>query len=255
MAAPKSIAIIIGSSRSPRVGPDVVEFVKNTIQSKAKLEGIKMSTVDISEYQLPVYDEPSVPAMIAEPDQYAHEHSRRWAGEIASHDGYVLVSPEYNYGMPGGVKNAIDYIYHAWKSKPIAVVTYGLDGGRTSSDQISNTLNRMGLQVRDILLLRTLTESHVVPFCFLLPLTETIEDTAWGSACTDELTPPQVSSTRPQLAFVGGPTGADTGAAMMTGKLGKDSLENWVEKAAADIVKAFEEVRDMVLSPTTKSKA
>jgi NAD(P)H-dependent FMN reductase len=149
MAPTKSIVIITGSTRTPRVGPHVAEFVKQTIQGKASLEGVEISAVDLAEFKLPVYDEPAAPAMIPEPDKYTHEHSRRWAQEIARHDGYVLVSPEYNYGMPGGVKNAIDYLFHPWKGKPIAIVTYGLNGGKTSSEQLEHTLSRMGLQVGD----------------------------------------------------------------------------------------------------------
>lgn len=30
--------------------------------------------------------------------QFEHEHSKAWSAEIAKHDGYVLVIPEYNYG-------------------------------------------------------------------------------------------------------------------------------------------------------------
>jgi NAD(P)H-dependent FMN reductase len=145
--ADKSIAIIIASSRNPRVGPDVANFVQQVIQDKGRLDNIKLSLIDVADYKLPVYDEPVPPAMVVEPDNYANEHSRRWAKEIARHDGYVLVSPEYNYGMPGSVKNAIDYLYHPWKGKPIAIVTYGLNGGKTSSEQLNNTLGRMGLQV------------------------------------------------------------------------------------------------------------
>ncbi|KAH8882043.1 NADPH-dependent FMN reductase [Thozetella sp. PMI_491] len=204
MAPTKSIVIITGSTRTPRVGPHVAEFVEQTIQEKASLEGVEVSAVDLAEFKLPVYDEPAVPAMIPEPDKYTHEHSRRWAQEIARHDGYVLVSPEYNYGMPGGVKNAIDYLFHPWKGKPIAIVTYGLNGGKTSSEQLEHTLSRMGLQV---------------------------------------------ASTRPQLAFSGGPSGPDTGAAMMTGDLGKVSLEDWTQNSVGDILKAFDQVREAVLSP------
>jgi NAD(P)H-dependent FMN reductase len=149
MAPTKSIAIITGSTRTPRVGPHIAEFVKQVIQEKASLEGVEISAVDLAEFKLPIYDEPAVPAMIPEPDKYTHEHSRRWAQEIARHDGYVLVSPEYNYGMPGGVKNAIDYLFHPWKGKPIGIVTYGLNGGKTSSEQLEHTLSRMGLQVCD----------------------------------------------------------------------------------------------------------
>jgi NAD(P)H-dependent FMN reductase len=149
MSSTKSIAIITGSTRTPRVGPDVAKFIQKTIQ-KADLQDVSLASVDLASFKLPVYDEPSVPAMIPEPDKYANEHSRRWAQEIARHDGYILVSPEYNYGMPGSVKNAIDYLYHPWKGKPIAIVTYGLDGGKTSSAQLDNTLSRMGLKVATI---------------------------------------------------------------------------------------------------------
>ncbi|PVI01081.1 hypothetical protein DM02DRAFT_525767 [Periconia macrospinosa] len=150
MSSTKSIAIITGSTRTPRVGPNVASFVRKTIQDKAGLQGVSLASVDLAEFKLPVYDEPSVPAMILEPDKYANEHSRRWAQEISRHDGYILVSPEYNYGMPGGVKNAIDYLYHPWKGKPVGIVTYGLDGGKTASDQLENSLSRMGLQVAAI---------------------------------------------------------------------------------------------------------
>jgi NAD(P)H-dependent FMN reductase len=85
--------------------------------------------------------------MIPEPEKYTHEHSRQWAKEIARHDGCVLASPEYNFGMPGSLKNAIDYLYHVWKGKPIALITYGLDGGKTCSEQLENTFRRMGLKV------------------------------------------------------------------------------------------------------------
>lgn len=147
MAAQKSIAIIIGSTRTPRVGVSISDFVKKTIETKANIDGVSVCTVDLADFKLPVYDEPSPPAMIPDADSYTHEHSRRWAREIASHDGYVLVSPEYNYGVPGGVKNAIDYVFHPWKGKPIALVTYGLGGGSHSSDQLQHILSKMSLQV------------------------------------------------------------------------------------------------------------
>lgn len=147
MATKKSIAIITGSSRNPRVGPHVAAFVKKTIEDKADLSDIDLHFVDIADFNLLPYNEPAVPAMIPEPDKYTTEHGRRWAQEIARHDGYVLVSPEYNYGMPGTVKNAIDYLYHPWKGKPIAIVTYGLNGGKTSSEQLNHVLSKMGLQV------------------------------------------------------------------------------------------------------------
>lgn len=160
MTSSKSIAIIIGSTRSPRVGSHVVDFIKKTVNSQANVQGVTVTTVDLKDFNLPVYDEPVVPAMVSDAENYAHEHSRRWAREIARHDGYVLVSPEYNYGMPGSVKNAIDFLYHPWKGKPIAIITYGLNGGKTSSEQLENTFSRMGLHVSLLIPLSCLLKFH-----------------------------------------------------------------------------------------------
>lgn len=40
-------------------------------------------------------------------------------------DGVIIVSPEYNYGLPGGLKNAIDWVSRMdnqpFKDKPVAI--------------------------------------------------------------------------------------------------------------------------------------
>ena len=61
---------------------------------------------------------------------------KRGANEHRPYDGYVFVSPEYNYGMPGGVKNAIDYLYNELTGKPILIITYGIFGGLKCSEQL-----------------------------------------------------------------------------------------------------------------------
>ena len=152
----KSIAIITMSTRTPRVGPNVAAFVKSTIESHYPdqtllKDKISLSTVDLAEYNLPVYDEQYViPAMITGPDapvQFAHEASRAWSAEVRRHDGYVLVIPEYNYGMAGGTKNAVDYLVHEWKGKPVCVVSYGVQGGKLASEQLTAVLAGVGLKV------------------------------------------------------------------------------------------------------------
>ena len=88
-----------------------------------------------------------MPANVPERGQFAHAHSKAWTAEIARHDGYVLVSPEYNGGVPGGVKNAIDYLRNEWKGQPIAIITYGVLGGNQSSDQLAQVLTRLKLRI------------------------------------------------------------------------------------------------------------
>ena len=37
----------------------------------------------------------------------------------------MFVTPEYNYGYPAPLKNAIDYLHFEWQHKPVAFVSYG----------------------------------------------------------------------------------------------------------------------------------
>lgn len=57
------------------------------------------------------------------------------------------MTPEYNLGVPGGVKNSIDYLYNEWIGKPVLIVTYGIHGGNLSSDSLKQTLSGMKLRV------------------------------------------------------------------------------------------------------------
>ena len=48
-----------------------------------------------------------------------------WADAIRSADALIIVSPEYNWSMPGGLKNAIDWVSRMkdqpFKDKPVAL--------------------------------------------------------------------------------------------------------------------------------------
>jgi NAD(P)H-dependent FMN reductase len=43
--------------------------------------------------------------------KYLHPHTQAWAAKSASFDAYIFVTPEYNHGPSGTLKNAIDYLY------------------------------------------------------------------------------------------------------------------------------------------------
>jgi chromate reductase, NAD(P)H dehydrogenase (quinone) len=59
------------------------------------------------------------------------------ADAIRAADGVIIVSPEYNYGVPGGLKNAVDWVSRMkdqpFKDKPVAIQSVAggpLGGGR-----------------------------------------------------------------------------------------------------------------------------
>jgi NAD(P)H-dependent FMN reductase len=123
------IAIIVGSTRSARKSLKVAEWVLEQGQARADAE---FELVDLAEQGLPIFDEPKPPGA----GDYQHEHTKRWAALIDSFDGFVFVTPEYNHGIPGVLKNALDFIYAEWNDKVAGFVAYGNTGGARSVEQL-----------------------------------------------------------------------------------------------------------------------
>jgi NAD(P)H-dependent FMN reductase len=88
--------------------------------------------VDLADYPLPHLDEPLPPSM----GQYQNEHTRQWAATIGRFDGYIFVTPEYNHGTSGVLKNAIDFLYGEWNNKAMGVVSYGAAGGVRAAEHL-----------------------------------------------------------------------------------------------------------------------
>jgi len=68
--------------------------------------------------------------------QYSKPHTKVWAAKIGSFDGYVFVTPEYNHGISGAVKNAIGFLFAEWNNKAAGFVSYGGAGGARAVEQL-----------------------------------------------------------------------------------------------------------------------
>jgi NAD(P)H-dependent FMN reductase len=75
--------------------------------------------VDLALVNLPLLDEPLTAAL----RQYEHGHTRAWSRTISSYDGFAFVFPQYNWGYPAALKNAVDFLYVEWNNEPAACVT------------------------------------------------------------------------------------------------------------------------------------
>lgn len=146
-----NLAIIIGSTRPGRVSEAVARWVYEIAQ---KRRDAKFELVDIKEFNLPLLDEPIPPSM----GKYSQEHTKKWAAKIASFDGYIFVTPEYNHGISGALKNAIDFLFAEWNNKAAGFVGYGSAGGVRAVEQlrlvmaevqVATVRNQVMLSLRD----------------------------------------------------------------------------------------------------------
>ena len=135
------IAIVTGSTRPGRNNIAVARWV---FELAAKRSDASFELVDIADYHLPLLDEPVPPAF----GSYSHPHTKRWAAKIASFDGYVFVTPEYNHGTSGALKNAIDYLYAEWNNKAVGFVGYGAVGGTRAVEHLRLVMGN--LMVADV---------------------------------------------------------------------------------------------------------
>jgi NAD(P)H-dependent FMN reductase len=123
------IGIILGSTRPNRNGEQVARWVYEIASRRSDAE---FELVDLRDYPLPHLDEPLPPSM----GQYQNEHTRQWADKIASFDGFVIVTPEYNHSTSGVLKNAIDFLYAEWTNKAVGFVSYGALGGARAAEHL-----------------------------------------------------------------------------------------------------------------------
>jgi len=146
------IAIILGSTRPGRNGEAVAKWV-HEIAKKRTDAGFEL--VDIKDFNLPLLDEPMPPMM----GQYSKPHTKAWAAKIGSFDGFVFVTPEYNHGISGALKNAIDFLFREWNDKAAGFVSYGGAGGARAVEQLRLVLAEVRIAtVRNQVLLSMFTD-------------------------------------------------------------------------------------------------
>ena len=123
------IGIILGSTRPGRNGEAVARWV---YQAAAQRTDAEFELVDLLDYKLPHLDEVLPPSL----GQYTQPHTLAWADKIASFDGFVMVTPEYNHSTSGALKNAIDFLYGEWNNKAVGFVSYGSAGGTRAVEHL-----------------------------------------------------------------------------------------------------------------------
>ncbi|MBJ9954598.1 MULTISPECIES: NAD(P)H-dependent oxidoreductase [unclassified Acinetobacter] len=147
-----NIQIIVGSIREGRVAIKVAEWLLKTI-NQLEFSTLNVEIVDLKEWDLPFFAGKNSPAS----GIYDQTKQQEWAKKVASGDAFIFITPEYNHGYSPVLKNAIDYVYKEWQSKPAAFVSYGGTNGSRSIDQIKQVCAFIGMidsnaviEIRDI---------------------------------------------------------------------------------------------------------
>jgi NAD(P)H-dependent FMN reductase len=108
------IPIILGSTRRDRQSPKVARFVHRKLEGR---ENVETEIIDLKELNLPIMEErlrfrddppPGLP-------EFSEKMNRA--------NSIVIVTPEYNNGYPGVLKNTLDYLLPEYKRKPFGIVT------------------------------------------------------------------------------------------------------------------------------------
>lgn len=131
MAKPK-IGVIVGSTRQGRFADHPAKWITELAGAR---DDIEVELLDLRDYPMPFFDEPASPLYVPSKNEVA----QRWQKKVASLDGFIIVTSEYNRGAPASLKNALDYAYTEWNRKPVAFVGYGGVGGARAVEQLRLT--------------------------------------------------------------------------------------------------------------------
>lgn len=154
MQAATRVGLLIGSSRQGGNGPGLAAWLSQLLEARLNAPGasraVEVVAVDphTPPHPLgPVVDGSKLPAQVQDPAGYASPGVRAWSAFAASCAAFAVLSPEYNGGYPGELKNALDHLFHEWAGKPVLLVTYGGGGGARCQAQLRAVLEALRMRV------------------------------------------------------------------------------------------------------------
>lgn len=124
------LGVMIASVREGRGGEGVSDWF---VEVARKHGGFDVAVLDLKQIGLPLLDEPAHPRL----QKYQRETTKAWSATVAGLDAFVFVTPEYNFGSPPALINALDHLYVEWNYKPAGFVSYGGVSGGLRSVQMT----------------------------------------------------------------------------------------------------------------------
>ncbi|MCS5479123.1 NAD(P)H-dependent oxidoreductase [Corynebacterium sp. YIM 101645] len=130
------IAVVTSSARRGRQSLNVARWVKEEADRRGDAD---YEIINISELELPVWDEATPPAM----KRYGEKITKRWSTTIGRYDGFVFIASERHPSIPGALKNALNHLSPEFHDKAAGFVSYGSAGGAEAVEHLRATLSGM----------------------------------------------------------------------------------------------------------------
>lgn len=129
---PLNIPVILGSVREGRKSEAPAKLIVQKIKDMGHLSQL----VDFAVLPLPFLNCPQEPN--AYHKKYPDPNVQIWSGIADAADAFIIVTPEYNHGYPGMLKNALDWLYPEFDHKPVGLVgvSSGPVGGARAIEQL-----------------------------------------------------------------------------------------------------------------------
>ena len=142
-----SILVILGTVRDGRRSEHLARFVQARLLTRAGVESalIDPRDHDFGNLRGRVIDLPDLDPSAPPPGVPITEELRRFIQAMHAADGFVLVTPEYNYSFPGTLKNLLDVTHKPWSKKPFGLVACGgISGGLRAIDALRQVVSGLG---------------------------------------------------------------------------------------------------------------
>lgn len=134
------ITILTGSTRNGRLSPRAARMVEHAFNKEVSA---KATTVDLADFEIPFLAERLI--YLSDP----HPEIVRFSQIIQNSSALIVVSPEYNGGIPGVLKNALDHLNSEYENLLVGlvVVSAGPHGGSSALSTLNTFFSRVGARV------------------------------------------------------------------------------------------------------------
>lgn len=136
------ILVILGTTREGRRGEKVAKWAMNILSKRPDAD---FEFVDLRDWNFPFYNFSGYPS--TEKGVYFSKLQEKWAKKVDPVDGFLIITPEYNHGYPGVLKNALDFLWYEWNHKPVTFISYG---GMSGGVRVAEQLRQVSIEIEMI---------------------------------------------------------------------------------------------------------